>query len=75
MGNYTDFLYARPSFLEGVGRLLDFGGTLNVYNASGSTEEADARALAADWAAVGEDMWDAIDWFEEHSDCADGAGG
>ena len=57
MGNrHTDFLYARPSFVEGVARLLDFGNFLNTYNTSDSPEEADARALRADWCAVGDDL-------------------
>jgi hypothetical protein len=31
-GRFTDLLHARPTFLEGVARLLDVGGTLNEYN-------------------------------------------
>jgi len=34
MGRYTDLLYARPSFLEGMARVADIGGTLQVYNES-----------------------------------------
>ena len=52
----SDFLYAKPSFLEGVARLVDFGGTLNEYNFSQTGEEADARAIWIDWAIVGQDM-------------------
>ena len=26
------FVYARPSFIEGMARVLDLGGTLNVYH-------------------------------------------
>lgn len=50
----TDFLYARPSFLEGVARLVDIRGSLNVYNHSVTGEEADQRALMMDWKAVGD---------------------
>lgn len=57
---YTTFLYARPSFLEGIARILDFGNTLQVYNASGNELEADAVALALDWYAIGEDMKRAV---------------
>lgn len=53
MGFYSNFLFADPSFLEGVGRLFDFGGTLQQYNVAPSPEEADERATFADWSAVG----------------------
>lgn len=56
MGNYSSFLFARPSFAEGVGRLFDFGNTLSEYNRSPSGDEADATALRADGLALGEDM-------------------
>ena len=56
MNTRTTFLFAQPSFLEGVARILDFGNTLNVYNESSSTAEADARALSADFCAVGDDI-------------------
>lgn len=54
----SDFLFARPSFIEGVARLFDFGGTLNEYNTSIMTDEA---AAALDWASVGTDLWDALE--------------
>lgn len=56
MNDRTGFLYARPSFIEGVARLMDVGGTLNEYNRSASDEQADARALRSDWYAVGDDL-------------------
>ncbi len=55
------YLTAQPSFLEGVARLFDFAGTLSVYNESRSPDEADIRALRADWKALGDDMRFAID--------------
>jgi hypothetical protein len=63
MGEFTDdtgFLYPSPSFLSGWAAVLDFAGTLNVYNVSKSGQEADARALASDWAIVGKDIQKAI---------------
>lgn len=36
--------------------LLDWTGSLNRWNASGSPAAADRRALASDWAAVGQDL-------------------
>ncbi len=62
MGDYshTDLLFARPSFLNGAARVLDFGGTLNTYNSSRTADEADARALASDWEAVGKEIRNAM---------------
>jgi len=52
----TSFLYARPSFLEGVGRVVDFGNALQKYNTSSSSARADERSIRSDWASVGSDM-------------------
>ena len=57
----TDALFARPSFVSGVARVLDLGGTFDQYNSSATPGEADARALAGDWAVVGENMRIAIE--------------
>ena len=69
----SDFMFARPSFLEGAARIFDFGGTLNEYNYDkfSSGTEADTAAIASDWAAIGQDMYDAIGMFEETWDVAD----
>lgn len=56
MSKYSTFLFANPSFAEGMARVLDMGGTLNVYNASSTERQADYLALLADWLAVGEDL-------------------
>ena len=50
---HSDFLYAKPSFIEGMARVMDIGGTLNEYNAY---EDPDTIALLMDWLAVGQDM-------------------
>jgi hypothetical protein len=52
----SDFLFARPRGVFGVGRFLDFGATFDSYNASKSEEAADAAAVFADWRAVGDDL-------------------
>ena len=44
----TDFLYARPSVIEGIGRNIDLFGVLNVYNASQNGNEADQKARLND---------------------------
>jgi hypothetical protein len=56
MGDYSSTLFARPSFSEGVGRLLDFGNTLSEYNRSQNGQEADLAALRTDALALGEDL-------------------
>lgn len=56
MGSYSGLLYARPSFLTGMARAFDIGGTLNVYNESTSGAIADRVALASDGQAIGEDL-------------------
>ena len=59
------FLCARPSFVEGASRILDFGGTLNEYNRSLTPEQADYLALRADWRLIGMDLARAIDSEQE----------
>ena len=56
MSPRSDFLYASPSFLEGMARILDFGNNLNEYNSSQSGEEADEIAIRMDWSMVGADL-------------------
>ncbi len=68
MSSCTDFLYARPSIIEGIARLLDFGNILNEYNRSRTSQEADIRALRADWYVVGDDLRRAYEEFAE--ECA-----
>ncbi len=46
--------------------MLDFAGTLNVYNESRNGQEADYRALASDWAIVGKDLKAAADKLGEN---------
>ena len=59
--NDTCFLCARPSLLEGVSRLFDFGGTLNGYNSSLTPEQSDYFALLADWQLIGMDIARTLD--------------
>jgi hypothetical protein len=67
MSRPDDYLFARPSFKEGVARILDLGNTLNVYNNSKSGEEADRKALESDWGTVGNDIRTAISKFEKET--------
>ena len=61
-------LYARPSFLEGISRLIDFTGSLNTYNSSRTPEEADFRAILSDWEAVGFEILNAAKNFEHENE-------
>ena len=60
MGNYSRFLFAEPSFREGMARVLDLGGLLNEYNSSPTGRLADYFALRSDWLAVGRELSRAI---------------
>ena len=67
MGNteYTGLLYSQPSFTEGLARVLDVGGTFDMYNYSATAEEADRLAIASDWYAIGADLYRAICRFRK----------
>ena len=56
LGYRSTFLFAYPTWKEGVGRLMDFGDALTEYNSSPTPEDADIRALWMDWASVGDDL-------------------
>lgn len=57
----TSFLFATPSFIEGLSRTLDLGATLDEYNASITSEQADFLALKNDWEVIGNDFTNAIE--------------
>jgi hypothetical protein len=64
MNGLTDHLFAMPSFLEGFGRVLDFGGEFDEYNFAETPEETDANAIYSDFRAIGEDLWAVMGRFE-----------
>lgn len=57
----TSFLFATPSFLEGLARTIDLGTTLDEYNSSITPEQADFLALKNDWEVIGKDIAFAIE--------------
>ena len=63
-GYYSDFLFARPSLIGGIARLLDFGGTLKMYNESPSEELADSNAISQDWKVVGNSLRAALKEYQ-----------
>lgn len=64
MSDKSTFLFARPSFIEGMARVMDLGSTMQIYNNSKSEKEADVKALKKDWEAVGEDILNAVEKYE-----------
>ena len=66
----SDFLFARPSFISGVARLVDFGCTFDAYNHSKTDVEADVRAAVSDWLSVGDDIAAAVNCEEISEDPA-----
>lgn len=53
---HSGFLFSEPSFMQGVGRILDFGHTLSAHNYSPTPNDADFMALYSDWLAIGDDF-------------------
>ena len=54
-GPLDGYAFVRPSFAEGAARMLDLSGSLDAHDFL-FEPDADARALASDWAAVGRDL-------------------
>lgn len=61
---YSSYLISKNSFITGAGRLLDVSGSYNIYNSSATESEADSKATACDWFAVGDDIRYATEQFE-----------
>ena len=56
----TDFLVPDQNELTGMATVLDVFNPQTPYNYSKSGEEADMKAIAHDWASVGEDLSNVI---------------
>jgi hypothetical protein len=56
----SDFLFATPSFVAGMGRAIDLGGTMTIFNDSATPAEADERAILNDWLITGNDIREAF---------------
>jgi hypothetical protein len=57
---YSDFLFPEQNELTGFMTILDIFNAETPYSYSESNDEADIKAIAHDWASVGEDMRDVI---------------
>ncbi len=65
MSDKSTFLFARPSFASGVSRIMDLGATMQIYNDCKTENEADFKALKKDWEAIGEDIFGAVNKYEQ----------
>jgi hypothetical protein len=52
MNKFSEYLYARPSFWEGVARLMDLSGSLSVYNSTDLAGLSDRLAIENDFKTV-----------------------
>ncbi len=65
----SGFLFATPSFLSGMGSVLNVLGRPGPFNYSRSGVEADCKALYSDYRMIGQDIEDAIVvYVTEHPD-------
>ncbi|MDP8929870.1 MAG: hypothetical protein M3O70_15200 [Actinomycetota bacterium] len=60
MSKRSTYFFALPTWMEGVGRLVDFADTLTQYNYAARPDVADALATRMDWHAVGDDLRTAV---------------
>ena len=59
------FLYATPSFVSGMARVLDLGSTMTEFNSTFYPEVADFYAIKSDWINVGSDINTALNIYGE----------
>ena len=62
----TDFLFVTPTFLMGVGSVLNIAGNFFLYGNSKSGKEADFRAIESDWGMIGQDLREAANEFKKY---------
>ena len=58
--NLSGLLYADSSFIDGIGRTLDIGATMDDYNYAPSGYLADLIALSADQLIVSSELRDSL---------------
>jgi len=63
----TFSLFAKPSFLSGVARLLDWDNNFDQYNIIyRNPSKADYEALKNDWMTVGNDLRLSMEYFQKN---------
>ena len=50
------YQFKRPSFFEGMARVLDLGHSMTLRKVKVSGPAADAKAIASDWEMLGQDL-------------------
>lgn len=63
----SDFLFSTPSVIEGIGRIFDFSGSMQVYNECLTQQQADSLALFNDFKAIGKDIQNAASQLEHEA--------
>jgi hypothetical protein len=63
----SGFLFARPSWLSGLARIFDIGGTFDEYNYGTTPAQTDWLALTCDAEMVRRDFWVAVSRFTEEN--------
>ena len=56
----TNVLFSRPSFISGLGSVINVAGNYFEFKYSNSGEEADRKALESDWDVIGDDLRNTI---------------
>ncbi len=59
--SHTFDLFALPSFMEGVGSVIDLAGSFHNYNSSESLYDADFKAMKSDWQTIENDFRNAFE--------------
>lgn len=59
------FLFPKSSFLIGMGSVLNIAGSYSRFRDSLKDPDADAKALASDWEAIGNDFRAAMNGLDK----------
>ena len=62
------YFFTKPSFTEGMARVLDIGGTLQAELLITSPMQTDIEAISHDWKTVGEDIKNSIYEWKQTTD-------
>ena len=58
--------FRRPSFFEGMARVLDLGNSIHLYSHYTDGQKEDYEAIKSDWAIIGMDMKQAMSEYNAH---------
>lgn len=60
------YLFAKPTAIDGVARIFDLAGSMQMYNSNKTGAEADAREIYSDWKNVGLDILKAAEYYRTY---------